>query len=67
MNEAEAIRTDGVTVELRRDQRAWLLREAATRAVELGGRASVSRVVRELIDVARGESRPARMRAGENA
>ena len=42
----------GVTVMLPREQRAWLLREAADRAADTGGRASVSRVVRELVELA---------------
>lgn len=43
----------GVTVMLPRDQRAWLVREAANRAAQNGSRVSVSELVRELVDRAR--------------
>jgi hypothetical protein len=45
-----------VSVRLDGDQRQWLLEEAARRTLASGERHDVSRIVRELIDTARGVS-----------
>jgi hypothetical protein len=45
-----------VSVRLDGDQRRWLLEEAARRTLASGERHDVSRIVRELVDNARGAS-----------
>jgi Arc/MetJ-type ribon-helix-helix transcriptional regulator len=48
--ETKATRT--VSVVLPVEQRSWLIRQAAERAADTGGRASVSEIVRELVEQA---------------
>lgn len=52
----EALTSRPVTVVLPLEQRAWLVRQAAQRAAETGGRLSVSSIVRDLVEQAQAKA-----------
>ena len=59
MNDQIRATTKTVSVVLPMEQRAWLVRQAADRAVATGERASVSEVVRVLVERAQRADEPA--------